>query len=143
MSKFNKHMTAGLKSLVENADIHNATHTVVYKADKVEKPEGITDESLAKHVDFINTTSAMVPAATGQIALDRYEDTKHEKWDGVLDFGGGLVFTGGVQLREEVDGEFSYGVTQSLVDHVYSQELTDWSMTFQEDLAAKASKLFE
>lgn len=141
--KFNDSMAAGVKSLVEHADTHDATHTIVFKADKVEMPEGITPESLHAHVGFINTTSAQVPAAVGQIGMDRYEDTKHEKWDGVLDFGQGLIFTGGVQLREEVDGEISYGVTQSMVDHAYTQELTDWMMSNQEDLAAKAAKLFD
>lgn len=142
-NKFAASMDSAVAALVKSADVHTATHTTVFKADAVTMPEGITPESLVKHVSFINETSAAVPAAVAEIALANYEETKHEKWDGVLELAPGLSLTGGVQLREEVDGNTTFGTIHSLVDHHYSPELTDWMTGHQADLATKASKLFD
>lgn len=143
VSEFASAMNTTVDALVKGADVHSATHTAVFKASDLTMPEGVTEESLAKHVKFINETSAAVPAAVAKIAADQYEETKHEKWDGALTLIPGLTFTGGVQLREEVDGNVAYGVTQSLTDYTYDQELTDWMVDHQADLATKAADLFK
>ncbi|QDJ97408.1 hypothetical protein D9_0078 [Aeromonas phage D9] len=136
-------MSAGKDSLVKGADIHNATHTIKFKAEDLTMPKGVTAESLDLHMNFINQSSEQVSAAVMDIAQDRYEDTKHLAWDGVLEVTPGLTLTGFANLREEVDGEAVFGSMSSLVDYNYGTELTDWITSNQELMAEKAKKLFE
>jgi len=149
-ASFNEQLIAQSKLLLENADIHNETHTVKFdlsgdKAQEAFFPKGISPESLKLHTSFINNTTAAVSTALGEIATDqeRFNECKAEKWDGILELGDSLTFTGLVQLRDMVGEETTYGQTATLVDHHYSSELTEYMTGWQSNLADKAAKLFE
>lgn len=143
----NEQIIAQSKLLLENADIHNETHTVKFAIPEGDGffPKGITPESLDQHLSFVNNTSAAVSTALGIIATDqeRFNETKSEKWDGSLDVGNSLTMTSLVQLRDVVADEPVYGVSSTLVDHHYSEELRDYMTSWQSDLSDKAAKLFE
>lgn len=138
---FGKVIDAQVAELVKGAEIHKETHHIKFGTPAM--PEGVTNESLKTHVDFINQTGLAVEAATFQIAQDQFPETKQEAWDGRLEMFEGLTFNSDVRLREVVGEETLYGTTQTFIDHPHSQEMVDWYSSFRDRNVELATNLFK
>lgn len=144
VKSFQEERIAKAKLLLNDAEIHNATHTVQFAVPEGYFPEGITAQSLDHHMAFVNNATADVATAMIDIAADqeRFNETKSEKWDGLLKLGDNLSISSLVQLRDVVGDEPTYGHIETLVDHTYGEDLTGYMTDIQSDLASKAAKLF-
>lgn len=145
MSKVNKGFGKVLDDrkaeLIKNATIHKDTHHIVYKAPEL--PEGLTLDHLKKSVDFINGTGLAVEAATYEIGIEQFPETKQETWDGRLELFDGLTFNSDVRLREVVGEDTLYGQTETFIDHPHSQDMVDWYGSFRDLNIERAKKLFD
>jgi len=145
---FGKIQDARVKDLVENAEIHKETHHISYKlpASLTEKKELKFDSEVAvvEHaVDLINGYGLAVEAATTEIAHTQFPETKHESWDGRLEFYQGLTFNSDARLREVVGEDTLYGTTQTFIDHPHNQDMVNWYAEFRDVNVARATKLFD
>lgn len=138
---FGKIMDAQVAELVKGAEVHKETHHISYQAPTL--PEDLSIDTLKKAVNFINQTGLAVDAATVQIGIEQYPETKQESWDGRLALFEGLTFNSDVRLREVVGEETIYGATQTFIDHPHSQEMVDWYSSFRDVNIERATKLFD
>ena len=141
MANFTDTMNVRVANLVKNAEIHKETHLINFTEKGL--PDGITNESLKTHVDFINETSVAVGQAVAEIAQTQYPDSKHLAWDGHLQLGEGLSFSAGHQLKEEVGDEVSFGVSEVLVDYTYNEDLAKYWGEMQDLNAKRGADLFK
>lgn len=74
--EFGESMDLGIKNLVDNHKFHKATNHLEFDANKLVMPEGITQDSIAYHSDYINTLALQAEAATSQIARQLHGDNK-------------------------------------------------------------------
>lgn len=138
---FGKSIEKVVNQLVANAEIHNETHHIAFKTPDL--PKGITEQSLENHVNFLNNTQLAVEVATNQIAAEQYPETKHEAWDSRLDLYGIATVASDVRLREEVEGQASFGISTSSLCHPFSDEATNWYGDWVATNAARAEALFK
>lgn len=108
-----------IKTAQEGATVHKDTQVVNFKPTWT---VDVTEESLNKHIDFINHQGAVVAGGTSNIAFENYPETKAETWTGVMDFGG-LKITAQTNMREVYDmgedkKEYGYGLSDLVFDMV-------------------------
>ena len=128
------------KNFMENAVVHPDTKFIDLGAPIL--APGVTEESLKAAVDYLNVTGLAGAAATGEIAIQQFPEHKHENWDSRCEVFGVGVINNAIQLREELDGKFNYGVITTAIDHPYTDAQTALFQEFSADLAAKAQGLF-
>lgn len=141
---YKEHMTKKLKALEEAGEFTAATNHVNFDATKLEHPEGVTNESLHTHVNYINELSVLTEAATANIAHAQYENNnKITTVDGTLSFGdSGFVINSQHHLKQQVGEEWLYGQSTTAVDYTHSEDETLWLSELRESLQEKAAKLF-
>lgn len=137
---YGESMDLQVKGLVEHSNYDKATNHVTFDADKLEKPEGVTQDTIQTHVDWFNDLAAQAEQATAQIARTQFESNdKLTTLDGTLNMG---AFTINSQhhLRQQVGEEFVFGNSTTAVDYVHSTEQAAWldtQRTADRDLATK------
>lgn len=135
-------MSKGVDNLVKNSEFNKGTNHVTFDASKVEMPEGVTQESLKQHVDFINDLSAQTEVATSQIARDQFaHNDKLTTVDGTLSFDS-FSINSQHHLRQQVGDEYLYGVSTTAVDYVHPQEQALWIEEQRQANVDLATKLF-
>jgi len=139
---FGEEMQAGVDSLVKGAEFNKATAHVVFNADELQYPEGVTPDSLGAHVNFINNLSSQVEVANAQVARQQFEENnKLTTVDGTLNLGS-LSINTQHHLKQQVGEEFLYGQTTTAVDYVHSPEAAEWLQTQRTSSQELAAKLF-
>lgn len=137
---YGESMDLRVKELVDNSAYDKSTNHVTFDAAKLEKPEGITEESVKSHVNWFNDLAAQTEQATAQIARTQYgENDKLTTLDGTLNMG---AFTINTQhhLKQQIGEEYAYGNSTTAVDYVHSAEQAAWldtQRTADRDLATK------
>jgi len=138
---------AAVKQLVEKGVYDKATYHTVFGHDAVTLPEGVTPESIATHVEFINNTASAVEVANAE--LTRLAHAQNEKMTaGTATFAmGGLTINSEHRLRQQVGtlGEneaWEYGRSTTAVDYVHSDVATTWLTDQREAQIAQATALF-
>lgn len=135
-------MDLAVKNMVEFGNYDKATNHVTFAPDKVELPEGITTESVAQHVNWINDLSAQAEQATAEFARNAFGDNdKLTTLDGTLNMGAFQVNTQH-HLRQQVGDEFLYGHSTTAVDYIHSTEQAAWVDTQRQADHELAAKLF-
>lgn len=135
-------MGNGVKSLVENHKYEKTTHQITFDADKVKAPEGITQESLANHVAFINDTSAQVRSAVAEIGRNEFANNdKLTTVSGALTYGG-VVFNSQHNLKQQAGEDVFYGQSVTAVDYSHSSDNTQWIAEQDKSNTDLATKLF-
>jgi hypothetical protein len=139
---YGESMDLQVKSMVEFGNYDKATNHVTFDAEKLELPEGITTESVAQHVNWINDLSAVAEQATAEIARTQFaENDKLTTLDGTLAFGPFSVNTQH-HLRQQVGDEFLFGHSTTAVNYVHSSEAATWLDTQRQANHELAAKLF-
>lgn len=132
-----------IKEAQTNAEVITETQTVVFKPVFNEE---ITQESLNKHVDFINHQGAIVHAGTSNIAHEQWPNGNHTNWTGSMDLGN-VQITAMHQIRDTYDingkPEFSHGNCDLFFDYKHSEDLTKWFDSFMEVDEQRCKALFE
>ncbi|AGB07138.1 hypothetical protein [Vibrio phage VP4B] len=132
-----------VKNLTKNHEYNKGTNVVVFDADKLEMPEGITGESMEAHVNFMNQVSGAVEVATAEITRELYaENDKINNVEGTLSIPG-VVFNTEHTLRAEVGEEALYGGSTTMTDFIHTQEASDWLAEQRASNETLASKLFK
>lgn len=132
-----------VKNLTKNHEYNKATNVVMFDAEKLEMPEGITGESMEAHVNFMNQVSGAMEVATAEIARDLYaENDKINNVEGTLSIPG-VTFNTEHILRSEVGDESLYGASTTMTDFVHTQEASDWLAEQRASNESLASKLFK
>jgi len=140
--EYAKAQQQGVEQLVEHANYHKATNHVTFDASKTTVPEGITEESLKNHVEFINNISGQVEVATAQIARREYESNdKLTTVDGTWEFGG-VTVNSQHHLKQQVGEDWIFGVGTTAVDYAQSQDLAVWLDDQRQSNVDLATKLF-
>ncbi|AUR81057.1 hypothetical protein FDJ25_gp018 [Vibrio phage Aphrodite1] len=134
------------KSLIENLKKnHNydkATNVVVFDADKLEMPEGVTGETIQNHVNYFNQLSGAVEATNAEITRDLYgKNEEHVNTEGTLSLPG-LTFNTQHNLQMEVGDDKLYGVSTTITDFQHTEEASDWLAAQRESNESLARKLF-
>lgn len=127
---------AGIKGLVDKSSFEKGTAHVTFDPTSVQLPEGVTAESMSKHINALNDLTGQVGGATAEIARREYEANKKiERVDGTLEWGG-VTINSDHDLRQKVGDDYIYGSTVTTTIHDYSPEQTSW---LEENLAHNAS----
>lgn len=135
-------MDKGVKQLVENSAFDKATNHVTFNAEKLDMPEGVTQDTIKTHVEFFNDLSVLTEQATAQVARDQFADNdKLTTLDGTLDLG---VFSINSQhhLKQQVGDEWLFGQSTTVVDYTHSEEQAVWLETQRKANEELATKLF-
>lgn len=142
--EFGESMDKGIANLVENHEFHKATNTVVFNADQLNLPDGVTKDSLATHMTFLNDTSLQVEAATSQLARKYHEENKDlTRLDSALNFGSGVSVNSIHNLRQQTGKEeYIYGHGTTAVDFHHNQQQADWLASNRASDQELAAKLF-
>lgn len=139
--EFGESMDLGIKNLVDNHKFHKATNHLEFDANKLVMPEGITQDSIAYHSDYINNLALQAEAATSQIARQLHGDNKElTTLDSTLKLGIALDINSTHHLRQQVGEEFLFGGHTTAVDFHHNQTQADWltaNRTADQELAAK------
>lgn len=139
---FGDSMDAAVAQLVEKGVFDKATAHVTYGVEAVNLPEGITEESMKNHVNFINETASAVEVATAQIARDQYAtNDKLSSVDATFSFGG-FDINSQHNLRQQIEEDYVYGQGTTAVDYRHSDDLSSWMADQRENSVAQATKLF-
>lgn len=139
---YGEEMDLRVKEMVGTSSYDKATNHVTFDPAKLEKPEGITDESIKTHVDWFNDVSAIAEQATAQVARTQFEsNNKLTTLDGTLELG---AFTVNTQhhLRQQVGEEQVYGQSTTAVDYVHNTEQAAWLATQRKSDTELATALF-
>lgn len=140
--EFGASMDAAVAQLVEKGVFDKATAHVTYGIDAVTLPEGITEDSMKQHVEFINNTASAVEVATAQIARDQHADNdKLQTVDATFSFGG-FDINSQHHLRQQIDEEYVYGQSTTAVDYQHGSDLSAWMVDQRESSVQQATKLF-
>ncbi len=135
---------AEVKALVEGSEYNKSTaHTQVDAAiiDKM-APEGITQDSMRRHVAFAKDVGSVLEVANAEVARTaRAENDKIEKTDMSASWGG-IDFHTEHQLRQKLGEEdYLYGSSTTMMDLHHTPEQAAWleetrasSMTLAENL---------
>lgn len=131
-----------IANLKDNHTYNKATNVVVYDVEKLEMPEGISQESVQNHVNYFNQMSGAVEVATAELARDFYkENDKLNILEGTVGFGG-VMFNTEHTLMSEVGDDKLYGASTTMTDFTHSQEASDWLAEQRETNESLARKLF-
>lgn len=144
MSKLNPsfidEMEKDIKDAQKNAEVIVDTQVVNFKP---KFGDGVTQESLDKHVDFINRQGAIVHAGTSNIGFEHFEQVGDKEWTGVMDLGA-LQITAHTSVRDTVDADnHMFGNADLFFDYRHSDDLNAWYDSFVEKDHDRCSKLFE
>lgn len=140
--EYGEQMEAGVKDLLEHKDFNKSTNHVHFKAENLELPEGITEESLTQHVNLINDLSAQVEVATQRVGLEQYEHNKDlTTLDGSLSLGA-LTINSQFHLKQQIGEEHIYGQSTTAVDYVHAPEQAEWLSAQRTASQEQAAKLF-
>lgn len=147
MSKLNpdfmEQMESDIKNAQKNAEVITDTRVVNLKPVFTEE---ITQESLNKHIDFINTQGAIVHAVTANVAHEQFPNGNHGDWTGTMNLGN-VNITAMHEVRDtyDVNGkpEYSFGNCDLFFDYVHSDNLNAWFDHFMEKDEARCRSLFE
>lgn len=140
--EYGESMDAGVKDLVEHSEYDKATNHVTFSTENLEMPEGVSEESLKLHTNFINTLGSQVEVATAEVARTQYKDNDQlTTVDGTLALG---AFTINSQhhLQQKVGEEHIYGVSSTAIDYPHSDEQAQWLQSQRTASQEQAAKLF-
>lgn len=140
---FSERMQKAVDQMKEKGQFNALTNHVNFGADAVTLPEGITEESMKQHVDFINETSGQLETATALIAREQHANNdKLSTVDGSYHIGG-VTINSQHHLRQQVGGdEWVFGESTTAISYVHSDEQTQWLTEQRETSVAEAAKLF-
>lgn len=143
--EYKKEMEKKLKALEEVGEYNSATAHVSFDIEKLEKPEGITNESLKTHVGYINELGVLAEVATANIAHQQHEnDDKLTTVDGALNFGEfGFSINTQHNLKQQVDEDWLYGASTTAIDFIHNEDETLWLKEQRDTLVNKATELFK
>ncbi|UVD32201.1 hypothetical protein [Vibrio phage phiKT1028] len=131
-----------VKSMTENGEYNKGTNVVVFDADKLEMPKGITSESIESHVNYLNQVSGAVEVATANMARDLHKDNEElNNLEGTLSIPG-VTFNSEHTLRTEIGEETLYGGSTTITDFVHTEEAADWLAEQRASNETLARKLF-
>ena len=129
-----------IKKAEAAAEVHIDTQVVNLKP---VFDNGITQESLNKHVDFINRQGAIVHAVTSNVGYSNFEKVGAKEWTGTMDLGD-VQITAHTNVRDDVDQDnVIYGVGDMFFDFKHSEDLSSWYDSFIEADHNRCSALFE
>ncbi|QGZ14522.1 hypothetical protein [Photobacterium phage PDCC-1] len=134
------------KSLIENLkknhEYNKATNVVVFDADKLEMPEGVTSDTIQNHVNYFNQLSGAVEVTNAEITRELHkENEEHLMTEGTLNLPG-LTFNTQHNLRIEVGDDTLYGGSTTMTDFQHTEEASDWLAAQRESNESLARKLF-
>lgn len=144
MSKLNPDfielIEADIKKAEDKAEVFKDTGVV--KLDPLYTEE-ITEESVNKHIDFINRQGTILNSVTANIAHKNYDETKLEKWTGSMAIGD-VTITSSYNIKEQVgEGDPIYGVIDTLFDYKHSDDLSAYHDHFQDLDKIRCENLFK
>jgi len=141
-NEYQKQQDAAVQQLVEKGQFDKATNHITFGLDAVTLPEGITQESMQQHVDFINNTASAVEVANAQLA--RLEHAQNDKLTTTsASFGfGGFNITSEHRLQQQVDESYIYGQSTTTIDYVHSAEAAAWYADQRDASITQATALF-
>lgn len=146
MEKFEESIDALVKSLVSANKTDTATQHITYEVTDEELgslSDGVTIESLNKHVVVINKLAVGVTQATSEITHSANKDNdKVLSMDGTLDLGG-IVINSDYYLKQDVEDDVVYGASYTTVDYQYEAALSAYHDACLTSNLEKAEKLFK
>jgi len=139
---FDEYMDDAISSLVGSADVNNTTIHAVLNIPEANYPNGITQESLGVHVNFINNASVQATAATAQLARTAHEaDNSITSFDSTLNLGAFTVNTQHI-LKQDLGDTSLYGQSTTAVDYQFSEDLNAYQDQMTNSNAELAAKYF-
>lgn len=133
-------MKESVEGLVKHSTYDKATNHVVFDAEKVSMPEGVTAETIKTHVGWINDLTAVTEQAAAEIAREKFkENDKLTTLDATLGLGSFTINTQH-HLSQQAGDDFIYGNSMTAVDYMHTTEQADWldtQRTANQELAAK------
>lgn len=134
---------AGIAKLVSKSTYDKATAHVTFDPASVTVPEGITEDSMRKHLHAINDITGQVSSAMGEITRREHgENKKVERADGTLVYGG-FTINSDHDLRQKIGDDHIYGTSVTAVVHDYTAEQSAWLEENQAHNASLAKGLFD
>lgn len=131
-----------MANLVKNHKYEKATNVIMFDAEKLDMPEGVTTDSIQTHVNYLNQVSGAMEVATAEITRGLYEDNdKINNVEGTMTLPG-VVFNTEHTLRTEVGEEHLYGASTTITDFVHTEDASDWLAAQRESNESLARKLF-
>lgn len=131
-----------VESFVENHKYESVTEQAVFDASKLEHPEGITNDSLLKHLSYVTDLTGVTETAGAQILRDLHaQDDKALHINASLSLPGFTINTQH-DLKREVGDDAYYGISTTMVDYSYTDEATEWLAEQRSNNETLAAKLF-
>lgn len=141
-ANFEELMNANIDGLITGADINEVTGHAALTFPESLYPEGITQDSLGLHVDFLNVIGSATEAATAKMARDAYEKNNDNiQFDSTLDFGF-LQIQSQHFLKQDLGDNTLYGQSTTTMDYQHGEELSGWRDQMITANAEEAAKLF-
>ncbi|UPT53977.1 hypothetical protein [Vibrio phage phiKT1019] len=141
-SNYSDLQKALIENLKKNHKYDKGTNVVMFDADKLEMPEGVTGESIQTHVNYFNQLSGAVEVTNAEITRDLYaEDNKHINTEATLVLPG-VTFNTQHNLSMEVGDDTLYGGSTTMTDFQHTEEASDWLAAQRESNESLARKLF-
>lgn len=140
--EYAKLMGNGVKALVENHTYEKTTNHATFDSSKLVLPEGITEDSMKTHVNFINNTGGMVRNATAEIAREQFKSNdKLTTVDATLSWGG-VTWNSQHNLSQKAGDDTLYGHSTTTTDYAHSSDFSQWTADQDKANIEMATKLF-
>lgn len=140
--EYAKLMGNGVTALVENHTYEKTTNHATFDPSKLVLPEGVTEDSMKTHVNFINNTGGQVRNATAEIARQQFADNKKlTTVDGTLSWGG-VTWNSQHNLSQKAGEDTLHGHSVTTTDYAHSSDFSQWTADQDKANIELATKLF-